>query len=201
MGCGKSKHDVASDNTLQRKKSSDAGQKNGTETIDINVDNIVSSEVEQNSNENVKDVGVGGTVDESNDVKDKSLEVKENKALEERSKNAEEKASENVVAKEPEGEKDDSLKENHAPPPAAKEEKKPENQKKEEETKDMVQKDTLTKGETKDTKQEEKLSKQEQETKDTNQEKTLANKEVEAKEKIVPTSAGEEKDLKAKLGK
>ncbi|XP_019436076.1 PREDICTED: uncharacterized protein LOC109342548 isoform X4 [Lupinus angustifolius] len=178
MGCGKSKHDVASDNTLQRKKSSNDGQKNGTETIHNNADNIVSSEIEQNNNENVKDVDVGGTVDESNDVKDKSLEVKEDKA------------PEKVVAKEPisekpDGKKDDSLKENDAPPPAAKEEKKPENQQEEEKTKDIVQKETLTNKE---------------ETKDTNQKETLA-KEVEAIEKIVPTSNGEEKDLNAEKGK
>ncbi|XP_019436088.1 PREDICTED: uncharacterized protein LOC109342548 isoform X6 [Lupinus angustifolius] len=126
MGCGKSKHDVASDNTLQRKKSSNDGQKNGTETIHNNADNIVSSEIEQNNNENVKDVDVGGTVDESNDVKDKSLEVKEDKA------------PEKVVAKEPISEKPDE------------EEKTKDIVQKEtltnkEETKDTNQKETLAK--------------------------------------------------------
>lgn len=140
MGCGKSKHDVASDNTiLQRKKSSvnsKAGQENGTETKDNNVDNIVSSEVEQKNNENVKELGGGGKADESDDVKGNALAVQENKALEKKSNEsddvAEGKTEEIVVAKEPseksEGEKEDSLKDKDAPA-AAEEEKKAENQK------------------------------------------------------------------------
>ncbi|KAE9609583.1 hypothetical protein Lal_00006392 [Lupinus albus] len=165
MGCGKSKHDVASDNTLQRKKSSKTGQKNWTETKDNNVDNVVSSEVEQNNNENVKETGVGGKADESNNEKDKCFDVKEDKALEEKSKGAEETTQkrENVDVKEPISDKDDpSLKENDAPAIALEEEKKGENQKDEVETKGTVQEETLTK---------------EEETKDT----------------IVPTAEGEEK--------
>ncbi|KAE9602011.1 hypothetical protein Lal_00040994 [Lupinus albus] len=175
MGCGKSKHDVASDNTLQRKKSPEAGNEHGTETKDNKVDNVVSSEVEQKNNENVKEVGIRGKVDESNDVKDKSLEVKEYKAIEE-------KTQEDVV---------------HAPG-AAGEENKPENKKEEVETKDTVQGKTLTKEEetkntnkeetltkekeTKNTNKEETLTKEKEETKDTNKEEALAKKKEETKD-------------------
>jgi len=60
MGCGKSKHDVASDNTtiLQRKKSGVTFKENETETKDINnnVDNVSSGvEVEQKESESIKD--------------------------------------------------------------------------------------------------------------------------------------------------
>ncbi|CAL0325819.1 unnamed protein product [Lupinus luteus] len=163
MGCGKSKHDVASDNTLQRKKSSNAGQKDWTETKD---NDVVISEVEQNNNENVEEAGVGGEADEFNNVNDKSLEVKEDKALEEKNKDAEKNTQnkENVDAKEPISEKDDSsLKENDAPAIAVEEEK-GENQKGEVENKGTVEEETLT-------------------------------KEEEIKDTIVPTRKGEEKDL------
>ncbi|OIW19576.1 hypothetical protein TanjilG_18386 [Lupinus angustifolius] len=199
MGCGKSKHDVASDNTLQRKKSPQAERENGTETKDKKVENVVSSEVEQKNNEIVKEFGVGGKVDESNDVKDKSFEVKEDKT------------KEDVVDA----------------PGAVGEEKKAENKKEEVETTDTVQGKTSTKEEeTKDTNKEETLAKEKEEikdtnnkeetlakekeeTKDTNKEETLANKEEETKdtnekeslvkeektkETIVPTYEGDKKN-------
>ncbi|KAJ1427269.1 hypothetical protein SESBI_09936 [Sesbania bispinosa] len=223
MGCGKSKHDVASGNTvLHRKKSSvdsKAEQENGTETKDThnnNVDNQ-NSQVAQNNNENVKEVGVGGKCDESNVVvKDKAPEiftnVQEDKALE---KSHEADAAENkteevvVVAEEasekPEGGKDDSLKKNaqevNDASPAA-DEKQPAEEKKaeiEKEDASLKEEALVKEEETKDTNQEEALDKEE-ETKETVHEETLAKEEETKVDANVSTSEGDQKDLKAEQG-
>ncbi|XP_028208923.1 uncharacterized protein LOC114392087 [Glycine soja] len=98
MGCGKSKHDVASGNTvLQRKKSTvNSKENNETQTVDknndANVDNV-SLEVEEKNKENVKEIGVEGKGgDESNDVAGITKVQQEDKALE---KSAQAEAEEN----------------------------------------------------------------------------------------------------------
>ncbi|KHN03385.1 Putative chromatin-remodeling complex ATPase chain [Glycine soja] len=103
MGCGKSKHDVASGNTvLQRKKSTvNSKENNETQTVDknndANVDNV-SLEVEEKNKENVKEIGVEGKGgDESNDVAGITKVQQEDKALE---KSAQAEAEENEAPEE-----------------------------------------------------------------------------------------------------
>lgn len=119
MGCGKSKHDVASDNTtiLQRKKFSVAFKENETETKDVNnnVDNTSSAAEEQKESESVKEAGVEENKDDAaKDVKDsEAMEKindegkKEEDVVEEPSKEIEkndEEKKENDVVEEPSAE-------------------------------------------------------------------------------------------------
>nr|XP_012567928.1 probable ATP-dependent RNA helicase ddx56 [Cicer arietinum] len=99
MGCGKSKHDVASGNTttLHRKKSSvtfKEEQESKTQTSDVNnnVDNNVSSFVEMEEKENEVGVEKGNKKDEVNDVEDEVINVKD-----EEKTNDEEKKEDDVV--------------------------------------------------------------------------------------------------------
>jgi len=121
MGCGKSKHDVASGNTvLQRKKSTVNSKDNETQNVeknnDANVDNV-RFEVEEKNKENVKEIEVEGKGDyESNDVAGNITKVQqEDKALETsaQAEAEENKAPEIVVAEGPNEEsergKDESL--------------------------------------------------------------------------------------------
>ena len=102
MGCGKSKHDVASGNTvLQRKKSGVSSQENGTETKDTKNNNIVDNvrsdvQVEQKESESVKESDVVVNDVKGKDEKTNVQEKEENEGGEEKS----------------ESEKDNTLKEN-----------------------------------------------------------------------------------------
>uniref|UniRef100_A0A0R0H4E3 Uncharacterized protein n=1 Tax=Glycine max TaxID=3847 RepID=A0A0R0H4E3_SOYBN len=166
MGCGKSKHDVASGNTvLQRKKSGVSSQENGTETKDTNNNNVVDNvssevQVEQKGSESVKESDVEVKDDlVVNDVKSEAekTNVQEKEKLEGGEERSESEKSED--------EKDDSLKENEqkindAETVEATEEKMPaENEKedasvkKEEDIKDT--KTSISEGEEKDLKAEE----------------------------------------------
>ncbi|KAG4932045.1 uncharacterized protein [Glycine max] len=177
MGCGKSKHDVASGNTvLQRKKSTvNSKENNETQTVDknndANVDNV-SLEVEEKNKENVKEIGVEGKGgDESNDVAGITKVQQEDKALE---KSAQAEAEENeapevVVAEGPndESQLDVSIKEETLPLV------------KEEESKDTDEEALVKEEESIGTK-EETLDKEEETKETTEQEKTLV-KEGETK--------------------
>ncbi|KAK7363625.1 hypothetical protein VNO77_05774 [Canavalia gladiata] len=225
MGCGKSKYDVASGNTLlHRKKSSvnsKASQEDGTQTVHkcngvVNVDNASSDVKHEKNNENVKEIEVlnGNGEDESNDVKDKALEKSQEVDA------VENKTQEIVVTENSEpGKIDDLLEKNENEviehdASATTEEKKEEKEKedvslkeetliKEEETKNANNQAEETKAttqeeETKDTNQEKAFAKEE-ETKDTTQEKALT-KEEETKDANVSIPKGEQKDLKVELG-
>ncbi|XP_061374343.1 uncharacterized protein LOC133316590 [Gastrolobium bilobum] len=182
MGCGKSKHDVVSGNTvLQSKKSSvntKVGEENGTETKDKNnnnnnnAENVSSGvEVEQKESENVKEFVVEGKDDEGVKGEAEKTNVEEEK---EAGDEAEGKTQETIavegMSEKSEGGKDDSLKENDQKVfDGAAEEKKPAENEKEE---------VIVK------------------------EESLANEEEEKiKGTNVSTSKGEEKDLKAEEGK
>jgi hypothetical protein len=127
MGCGKSKLDVASGNTIPQSKKSSAGvdaskvghEKNGTQA------NVSKLEEQKKSDENVKQVvddkpNVVVAPDEITNVQqDSSLEKKENHEA-----NVVENKTQEIVVTEVKEE--DSL-ENDNQPEAAKEEKSPEN--------------------------------------------------------------------------
>lgn len=106
MGCGKSKHDVASGNTtvLQRKKSSvnfKEGQENGTETKDVNnnVENVTSDvDVQQKESESNENDDVKVEAEKTNDEEEK----KEPEAVEEPSEVEKVNDAEEVVAAETE---------------------------------------------------------------------------------------------------
>ena len=91
MGCGKSKHDVASGNTvLQRKKSGVTSQENGTETKDTKNNNIVDNvrsevQVEQKESESVKESDVVVNDVKGKDEKTNVQEKEENEGGEEKS--------------------------------------------------------------------------------------------------------------------
>ncbi|CAJ1962242.1 unnamed protein product [Sphenostylis stenocarpa] len=123
MGCGKSKHDVASGNTvtvLQLKKSSVSYLGNGAETKDTNYNNVdsVNSEVQVDQGESVKEFGVGGKNDEViNDVKCEGYE-KINVQEEKEAEGGEGKTQKTIAAEgqsqseKSSNDKDDSLKNN-----------------------------------------------------------------------------------------
>ncbi|TKY72003.1 hypothetical protein E2542_SST00737 [Spatholobus suberectus] len=190
MGCGKSKHDVASGNTvLQSKKSSvssKAGPENGTEAKDTNnnnnVDNVSSGlQVEQKESESVKEFGVEGKDDDevANDVKGEAEKTNVQEEKEAEPEGGEGNTQETVAAEgqseseKSEGGKDDSLEENEqkindADTAAAAGEKMPA------EHEEGVERINLR----------EDVSVKEEDIKDTN----------------VSTTEGEEKDLKAEEG-
>ncbi|KAK7264592.1 hypothetical protein RJT34_32201 [Clitoria ternatea] len=214
MGCGKSKHDVASDSiVLQRKKStvsSTDGQENVTETVDNkqnDIDTATSKMEEKNNDVKVKDnieakvpevtpLQQDNKVDVAAQVpNEKSQGGKEDEPLKKEVNND---AEENK----PENQKEDvSLMEgNVVKEEETKETNEEENVVKEEETKRTIEEENVVKEEeTKKTneeenvvKEEETKEKNEEETKDTNEEKALG-KEEETKD---GNTEEKQKDLK-----
>ncbi|RDX69142.1 hypothetical protein CR513_51783, partial [Mucuna pruriens] len=79
MGCGKSKHDVASGNVLQRKKSTLENETEAKNTNNHNLENVSSKvQVEQKGSESVTERGVEDNVSvKEEDIKDPNISTSE----------------------------------------------------------------------------------------------------------------------------